>query len=162
MPSGKFHRDRWSDVRTWVLVFVVILLVLSVSFGFYLLLLAFGIFFGYELGAYVEPDLDHRNMTYSEYAVMRKFGCLGALWVGFWTPYSYLVPHRSFLSHSVPVGTLVRFLYLFSIPAILVVWAGNLELLQDARILVFLLGVFLGMMVSDFIHVWFDWLKGNE
>lgn len=162
MPSGKFHRKRWEEMRTFTLVVVVILLFLSLFYDAYLWLIALGLFFGYELGAFVEPDLDHRNITYSEYMVMRKMGCLGSLWVAFWTPYGYLIPHRSFLSHSIIVGTFIRFLYLFIIPAILIVWLGGIEIIQDVRLFSFMGGAFTGLVISDFVHIWFDWLKGSE
>ncbi len=77
---------------------------------------------GCALGLVVTPDLDVRHRdTHSDTIVRRSGGCLfGALWEMFWTPYAYLIPHhRHPLSHLPLLGTALRLVYLFGVPALL-------------------------------------------
>ncbi len=75
---------------------------------------------GCLVGMLISPDLDvdHGNISYR--LVRRSMGCLpGALWKLFWLPYARLIPHRSWMSHGPVVGTLLRLMYLFLVPAML-------------------------------------------
>ncbi len=70
-----------------------------------------GLYLGALCGYAITPDADHRTMTREEYRAMRKWGLLGAILVGYMTPYAFLFPHRSRWSHSMIPGTLIRILY---------------------------------------------------
>lgn len=72
---------------------------------------AIGLYLGALCGYAITPDADHTAMTREEYRAMRKWKVFGAVLVGYMTPYAYLVPHRSRLSHSIFPGTLLRILY---------------------------------------------------
>ena len=100
------------------------------------------------------PDLDHHAWTADEQAVYRVNPLFGWLWSLYWKPYEWMNPHRG-KSHTIPDGTLVRFLLLFwplmllSLPAVpalgpwvVVGWAL----------------VFVAQMAVDAVHLWLDGL----
>lgn len=70
-----------------------------------------GLYLGALCGYAITPDADHMAMTREEYRAMKKWGILGAILVGYMTPYAYLFHHRSRWSHSLFPGTLIRILY---------------------------------------------------
>ncbi len=71
-------------------------------------------------GLLLSPDLDIDRGNISYKMVRNSMGCLpGALWKLFWWPYARLIPHRSLLSHGPLIGTLLRLVYLFAVPALL-------------------------------------------
>jgi len=72
---------------------------------------ALGLYLGILCGYAITPDADHLAMTREEYRAMKKWGILGAMLVGYMTPYAYIFPHRSRWSHSMIPGTLLRILY---------------------------------------------------
>ena len=102
---------------------------------------------GYLLGKVVTPDLDQANITKTEWDMMRVGGDLGAVFVAYWMLYGRRMKHRSFWSHSYGLSTFVRMLYQFW-------WV---VLLHPVNVVWFiLLGCFLGLSVSDGIHIWLD------
>lgn len=72
---------------------------------------ALGLYLGALCGFAITPDADHRAMTREEYRAMKRWGFLGAILVGYMTPYAYMFPHRSRWSHSLFPGTILRILY---------------------------------------------------
>ena len=102
-----------------------------------------GLALGALTGCIVTPDNDHEWTTESEQVVYRVSKPLGAMWELFWRPYDLLHAHRG-SSHTYPVGTLVRFLYLFWLPILL--WPQPM----------FWLLAFVGVSVSDLLHLWYD------
>ena len=70
---------------------------------------------GYSLGALIDPDLDQVGVTMAEGRALRHFGCLGAVWVGYWVPYGYLLKHRGTFSHVPFISTFIRLVYI-SVP----------------------------------------------
>ena len=159
MPSGKTH-DR---ITLWLLPFLVISVYLTTKDSDITLLCACGFFLG---GLIFGPDLDIRSIHYKRWGVLRFF----------WLPYQKVIPHRSWLSHGLIVGTLVRLCYLFfwffmgaalliAIAQLLFGFAWNWHdfVLRQARSLLserrwatvtFLLGLELGAMshyLSDFL-----------
>jgi len=54
----------------------------------------------------LSPDLDLHSEPYNRWWILK--------WV--WKPYSKLIPHRSWASHSPIFGTLIRMAYLLAIP----------------------------------------------
>ena len=73
-------------------------------------------------GLWLSPDLDTRSLA------TRRWGPLRVLW---W-PYRHLIRHRSILSHSPLLGTLLRLLYLALIAfAVLVAMLAELYVARD-------------------------------
>lgn len=79
------------------------------------------------------------------------------LWVGFWYPWGKLVKHRSFLSHSLLIGTPLRLVYVLAIPVVLLLnphsvlhwaWEGH-----RALVLTGLETVVVSAFVGDAVHL---------
>lgn len=80
----------------------------------------------------------------------------------YWRRYTKIVGHhRSFLSHSIPVGTAIRLAYVFSIPAIsltaLIVymglpWVKEYSLVFNGLLYV-IKHVFIAAFIADFAHL---------
>ena len=111
------------------------------------LLIAIGTPLGYLLGKFVTPDLDQSNITKTEWDAMRTAKLLGVIFVMYWLPYGYLMKHRSQHSHSYVWSTAIRMIYMFW-------WIVFLH--PVSLVLFILFGVFLGLSVSDGIHIWLD------
>ena len=148
MPSGYVHR------RLWRANFP------NAALGAALLcqyhgLAAVGVLAGYALGNIVEPDLDILDRTRSENDAIKAFGvAAGYVWIAFWLVYALLIPHRSRLSHGLVVSTAIRLLYLF--------WWVPLVWDTGGLLWVFAFGVFLGLVISDSVHIIADKLLNND
>ncbi len=71
-------------------------------------------------GLLFSPDLDLRSTPYRRWRGMR--------WI--WLPYQRMVPHRSWISHSLVVGPILRILYFAGVMALLaLIVLGLLNLL---------------------------------
>jgi len=106
---------------------------------------------GYVIGNYVTPDNDQITVTRSEGDLLRHFGLIGAIFVAYWFPYAYMARwvggHRSFLTHFPVISTLVRLVYLL-IPLMIY----EREWFRNENFLLGLLGVWIGLSLSDFLH----------
>jgi uncharacterized metal-binding protein len=112
--------------------------------------LMLGIAVGGLLGKLVDPDLDHHWTTQSEQRVRRYNWMIGRLWSLYWTPYDWLHTHRG-ISHTWPLGTLGRFVYLLWLPVAL-----SFQYIEFVPCLCWWLLVFVGMSVQDAVHLWLD------
>lgn len=75
---------------------------------------AHGLVWGAIAGHFVTPDLDqHQVKTHDEQRVYKINPILGSIWHKYWLLYGWLIPHRSWLSHALVVGTVIRMAYLF-------------------------------------------------
>ena len=107
---------------------------------------------GAWVGVVCTPDLDHHVRTEDERNVARINPVIGWLWSLYWWPYEWLNPHRG-RSHTIPQGTLDRFLLVFwpiillSLPAVPV--AGPWVVVAWAL-------VFVAQMAVDAVHLWLD------
>ena len=106
MPSGIAH-DR---ITLWSLPWIA-----SIGYGLtkngeLSLILAGGFLFS---GLMFGPDLDIYSVQYKRWGFIR----------GIWIPYRHLFRHRSFFSHGLIVGTVIRVLYLFVIIATIAIIA---------------------------------------
>ena len=150
MPDGKFHFSEYKKFA-WLTILLSLPLLLVEP------LVGVGCVFGYFiLGRYITPDLDHRNFTSDEYRMMRELKFFGSLLAGLFQPYGYLFKHRSFLSHFPFISTLIRLIWLLGVPVgILWVYVDN-----GARfnIMLFGLGVWVGLGIADLIHWFFDFV----
>lgn len=111
-----------------------------------------GVFLGFVVTLFVNPDLDIQGRTGNETYLRKQFGCLGVLWQAYWYPYALIIPHRGFLSHGLIIGTVVRFAYVF--------WPVYLSVNQGGQVgvIVHLLlwWCFVGMVISDVMHLIMD------
>lgn len=103
------------------------------------------------LGQVLSPDLDQQNLTRSEWIVLRRLGPLGGLFVAFWWPYAWLIPHRHWASHFPIVGTAGRVAYLLILPALYCWWKCP-ALSFPPLCAQILTGAFIGLCVSDTAH----------
>lgn len=95
MPSGRTH-DR---ITLWMLPFIVGLCYLITHDGELTLLFSGGFFFS---GLMFGPDLDIHSIQFKRWGIFRYL----------WLPYQKLLRHRSFFSHGLIIGTIIRIIYL--------------------------------------------------
>jgi len=162
MPSGKTHNREWRRrlkiCTIWLPLLSFILLEYTLSYIYPYscagshcftnsLLISIGMPLGYLLGRVITPDLDQANITVTEWDVMRWLGDFGAIFVGYWMFYGRRMKHRSFWSHSYVFSSFIRMLYQFW-------WIVFFH--PPGLVLFILFGVFVGLSVSDGIHIWLD------
>ncbi len=95
MPSGRIH-DR---ITLWLFPGVVAVTYFITSNGEVTLLLGGGFFFA---GLMFGPDLDIYSIQFKRWGILR----------GIWLPYQKLLRHRSWFSHGLIIGTVIRIVYL--------------------------------------------------
>lgn len=105
MPSGKTH-DR---ITLWTLPWIVGGTLLLTRNGELALIVASGFLFS---GLMFGPDLDIYSVQFKRWGVLRYL----------WLPYQKLFRHRSFFSHGLIIGTVVRLLYLLAILLIIAIF----------------------------------------
>lgn len=147
MPNGKTHIIWWKRVFPFSIIVSLILMLFSPIFAIMFLI-------GYAVG---EPlfsaDLDQIGLTSTDGRWMRNFGCLGVLFVMYFVPYAYMLPHRSFLSHFPVVSDLVRLAYILIIPSILWLY---FQLPINNMVLLGLAGMLSGLSLSTLVHYLLD------
>lgn len=109
MPSGRAH-----DGVTWFLVTPMGFAAWAVGHDAAGTLAATAAFT--FAGLMFSGDLDLKSQQYRRWGLLR--------WI--WKPYQWVVPHRSFLSHGLLVGPLLRLAYLSA--AALALMAGGIRL----------------------------------
>ena len=95
MPSGSTH-DR---ITLWLFPGVVFITYLITRDGELTLLLGGGFFFA---GLMFGPDLDIYSIQFKRWGILRVI----------WLPYQKLLRHRSWFSHGLIIGTIIRIVYL--------------------------------------------------
>lgn len=96
MPSGKTH-DIFNE---WLFLFIFII---SLFFGAKITLFTGYYIVGYFIGTYyLSPDLDTRSKPFYRWEVLRFI----------WIPYRKMFYHRSFWTHGIIIGDLIRFTYI--------------------------------------------------
>lgn len=152
MSDGKTHHNYWLLFYPFSCVASVLFMFVSGLFGIFHII-------GYSFGSYCTPDLDQIGLSSDEGRAMRKFGMLGVLWVMYWMPYAYLIPHRSPLSHWPYLGALIRILYL-SIPWVILLvvtgWWTWFQQFDPKEMAVCFLGFWNGLSWADTIHFALD------
>lgn len=91
---------------------------------------------GCLVGLILTPDLDQ--------AESRK-----GLWAIFWFPYGKLIKHRDIWSHFPILSTVIRLIYMFSVPLFLLWWNYRIE---DWGHWNYILYAILGLISADTIH----------
>ena len=104
MPSGKTH-DR---ITLWTLPWIVGGTLILTRNGELGLIVASGFLFS---GLMFGPDLDIYSVQFKRWGILRYL----------WLPYQKLFRHRSFFSHGLIIGTVVRLLYFLAIVLILAI-----------------------------------------
>jgi len=122
--------------------------------------LSLGLLGGAWMGWWLTPDIDLPSTTHEEYRAMHA-GFIGALWVAAWTPYAFLVPHRSIYSHSI-IGTAIRYAMLlvatFALWAIASLVLGLYNIHLDYPWSVAHVSFFVGLAIQDSFHYMLDGL----
>lgn len=116
---------------------------------------------GYLMGSFMDGDLDQIGLSSSEGRMMRTLKFIGVLWVMFWMPYAYVLPHRSVWSHFPYLSTAIRLAYLFAPFMVLAIYIDPLgafiyRLWQYPAFLWGLLGLWNGLSWADTIHYYLD------
>lgn len=167
MPSGKVHNKLWKKgIRLSFIGFIGMYIVLDFLIPFISnpfscisehcfsisLVVLVGSLSGYLLGKWITPDLDLFGITQNEWDVVKKGKLLGLFFVIYWLPYGYIFKgrHRSFWTHSYIWSTLLRVIYGFFWVYLLGVNIG----IELKSFLIF--GLFIGLLMSDSIHIWAD------
>lgn len=104
---------------------------------------------GCAAGVVLTPDLDVVGI-YADKRIREKAGlAVAVLWAIIWRPYSWLIPHRSILSHGLILGTVLRLAYLALPLWIVGLLPGYTPTM--ARLIA-------GLLISDNLHVGADFL----
>ncbi|GAB6452990.1 metal-binding protein [Bacillus cereus] len=151
MPSGKTHTK--INFFTLPVLLVGLLLWGITNTSFYVL---FGL--GYVIGTYfITPDMDIKSDSY------RKWGIFRFLWY----PYMRIMPHRSFLSHTIVLGDIIRVMYLAIImsPVLygvntFIMHGDLLDYLIKKQTVLF--SLFVGIVAASTMHIIADVLNTNR
>lgn len=109
-------------------------------------------------GLLLTPDLDINNGSISNHHARRTFGqVVGIIWEVAWKPYSWIIPHRSPLSHAPVIGTALRLFYLSCVVYLLLRLAGiAVPTVIPTALPWWFPFVFIGLCLSDTAHYILD------
>jgi uncharacterized metal-binding protein len=149
MPSGETH-----DRITLVAIPIVMLIA---EYGLEQAVPAL-VVLGMSIGSiWFSPDLDH-DANVDPY---KAWGPLKRIW----NPYKKWVPHRSVISHAPIIGTAVRLLYLFWLPAAVVTILAWRQVIPPQELLNILndyrwsTASFVGgLELASLVHIGADWV----
>lgn len=161
MPDGVHHHRVWRRNWLWVpplsvlaygLVDPIKLTYTCTDLGCFSgnLFVSLGVFLGYGMGRYIDPDLDQMGTTAAEGRMVNEIPILGVFLYGHWATYGAIFrkKHRSFLTHFPLVSTGIRLFYQFyGIFLIL-----SLKNWIFPWILHLFIGIFIGLSFADFLH----------
>ena len=186
MPAGVVHYKYHQS-----LLIPVILIGIGVfSFGiirerYYLSEVALWFVVWYWAGRYVDPDLDLQGITMAEGRMLRELDFLGVLLVPVTAFYAagigYAIrkfgiqgaiggSHRTWLTHSLIPGTMIRQLLICSILVFVLnlanrslsaLFGGSLQF-APWDLVAFVTGQFLGLGAADILHISLDNYYGGE
>ena len=119
---------------------------------------SFAVSMGCLAGVLLTPDLDVNNGSISNHHARRMFGALpGLVWEVIWKPYSWIIPHRSPLSHMPVIGTAIRLMYLSCVIYLLLRLVGIfLPAIIPTVLPWWFTPAFLGLTLSDTAHFLMD------
>jgi len=86
-------------------------------------------------------DLDTNSRPYNRWFIFKMI----------WIPYQLMFEHRSIFSHGLIIGTVIRLLYLLTIPVIIFYIKGNLEVITSIDLNMIIL-LFIGLETGSAIH----------
>ena len=115
---------------------------------------------GVLAGLIVSPDLDV-DKGFIGLAHLRRVPFVGRalswMWRVFWYPYAFIVPHRSYISHSIFFGTFLRVACLITPLLTLNFWGVPMNFPA------WLFPAFIGLCLADALHIVLDWtVKENR
>lgn len=113
--------------------------------------IAFGLFVGYAMGRWVDPDWDLMGVSTTEANMIHDFPVLGYFLFGYSSIYGVFFRrhHRSFITHFPFVSTLGRLIFLFWWAILLVV---KYHYTVSSWEWLFIIYAFIGLSVADMIH----------
>jgi len=98
-------------------------------------------------GLFLSPDLDIYSLPFKRWGFLKFY----------WLPYQRAVPHRSFISHTPVIGSLLRLLYLaFPILILLILLQVDLVSLLGGNMF-YLACIWFGAETSALVHLWLDY-----
>ena len=185
MPSGKIHHEYHQKFLPAVAVGSATLFVVGIIVSSYISEMAVWMFFWYWSGRYIDPDWDLLGVTEAEGRMLRELGYLGVMFIPVTAFYAANIgyftkklgikgaiggTHGTWLTHKVIPGTLIRqsiicLVILFvvnSVNAILEQTFGGWLEFATKDLIAFLIGQFLGLAVSDTIHILLDKYYGGD
>jgi uncharacterized metal-binding protein len=109
---------------------------------------------GCMTGLVISPDSDVDNGFIGFDTIRRFYGNPVAIaWRVFWWPYAKIVKHRSFISHSFVIGTLIRLLYI-TLPILTIMTLLSIPIPQIS--LESVAWFVIGLSISDGLHIVMD------
>lgn len=91
----------------------------------------------------LSPDLDTRSRPYYRWGMIR----------GIWLPYRWLVPHRSVLSHSFVISSLLRLIYLLLLLSLALVPFGVDLMSMTINGGDVVISIVIGSILADSLHI---------
>ena len=140
MPNGKTH-----DTISLLMLPVVIVGGYLVLSNLYLILI---LSLSYLFSSFMfNGDLDANTRHYNRWYVFKMV----------WIPYQLMFYHRSIFTHGILIGTIVRILYIGSIPYLLLYYGKGINVLDYLTINEMLV-IFVGLELGNLCHSIPDWL----
>lgn len=154
MPSGKTH-EKVNFIFLFIIIFFLLISGSYYFIGIFGALISLFTAFGFYFGTYYfSPDLDTKSRPFYKWRLLRFI----------WIPYQKIFKHRSFWTHGILIGDVVRFLY-FSI-FIYIFYSVSITFLKidpnvaETNIIVFIktykfyfLSFFIGNVLASFAHI---------
>lgn len=132
MPDGKTH----DKITIYVLPIILVILFLVIPEVTSMIIITVG----YLFASYMfNGDLDIYSSPYKRWLMFRFI----------WKPYQKMFSHRSIFTHGLIIGTIVRLVYLFTIPVLISMFLGVnlLAMLMNPALILFYIGLELGSAV---------------
>lgn len=134
MPNGKTH-----DIITYLTTPVVGMLSYFITADIKNTLILMSAYFFASI--MFNGDLDTNSRPYNRWFIFKMI----------WIPYQLIFYHRSYFTHGIIIGTLIRILYLGIIPFIIILVKGNLEVITSIDLNIIIL-IFIGLELGSIIH----------
>lgn len=149
MASGAVHKQ--SNIATGIFLSVTSYIIFMRED------ITLGAAIGSLVGTIATPDLD--LVVPSNF--FSRLPIINFLWMCLWWPYKKMVRHRSFISHSPLVSTIIRLLYMTVwFVAFGAMFGINFGIILDWMVLnwEFCFTLFFCWVVQDLVHLWFDFV----
>lgn len=134
MPNGSTH-DKITYITTPVVGLVSCLLITDIKS---IAILTITYLFASLM---FNGDLDTNSRPYNRWWIFKMI----------WIPYQLMFTHRSFFTHGLIIGTVVRILYLGIIPFIIILFKVDLEVITSIDLSILVL-IFIGLELGSAVH----------
>lgn len=179
MPSGEVHFAYWKKGLKVAVLVAAAIFVAGLLYSSYLSEFALWFLFWYWCGRWCDPDLDLIGISAAEGRLLRELDLLGVFILPLTTFYAagigyvirkFRIPgaiggsHRTWLTHSLIPGTLLRCVFICICLGSVINWAdfifgylrnGALHF-HPYDLAAFGLAQFMGLGIADAIHIWLD------